>query len=109
MHELAVTESVVDAVTERLPDTPISVVTLEIGKLSCVNADSLRFCFELCTPGTSLEGSRLELLEVPGRAQCKVCDAVTEVADLALICRCGSFELEILTGEELQIKSVEVA
>ena len=61
MHELAITEGVVDAVTGRLPGTRITWVRLEIGALSGVVADSVRFCFDLVTEGTDLEGARLEI------------------------------------------------
>src|SRR3984957_13929870 len=66
MHELAVTEGVVDAVTGRLPDARITCVRLEIGALSGVVADSVRFCFDLVTEGTNLEGARLEISGPPG-------------------------------------------
>ena len=44
MHELSVTHSIVEACCERAGDTPVLRVTLEIGTLSCVMPDSLRFC-----------------------------------------------------------------
>ena len=108
MHELAITESVVAQVHERLPDARVAVVTLEIGRLSGVVADSVRFCFDLCTPGTSLEGSRLEIVDIPGRAHCRSCGAVVELYRPIPICPCGSCDVDILGGEELRIKQVEV-
>ena len=57
MHELAITEGLVDAVTERLPGGEVTCVRLEIGALSGVVADSVRFCFDLVTEGTNLEGA----------------------------------------------------
>ena len=45
MHELAIAESVVETVTQRLPDAKITRVHLEIGALSGVVADSIRFCW----------------------------------------------------------------
>jgi hydrogenase nickel incorporation protein HypA/HybF len=108
MHELAITESVVAQVRDRLPDAKVTVVTLEIGRLSGVVADSVRFCFDLCTPGTGLEGARLVILEIPGRAHCRACDALVDVPDQIPLCTCGSIDLEIVSGEELRIKQVEV-
>ena len=61
MHELAIIEGVLDMVTERLPDATISCVRLEVGELSGVVPDSLQFCFELATEGTSLQGASLEI------------------------------------------------
>ena len=51
MHELAIAESVVETVTQRLPDAKVTCVCLEVGALSGVVPDSIRFCFDLdrCT------------------------------------------------------------
>jgi len=108
MHELAITESVVAQVGERLPEARVATVTLEIGRLSGVVADSVRFCFDLCTPGTPLEGARLEIIEVPGAGRCRSCGAPLPLADLVAMCECGSFDVEIVGGQELLIKQVEV-
>jgi Zn finger protein HypA/HybF involved in hydrogenase expression len=67
VHELAITEGVVEAVTDRLPGARITCVRLEIGALSGVAADSVRFCFDLVTDGTDLQGARLEITEPAGR------------------------------------------
>lgn len=66
MHELAITEGIVAAVTDKLPDAKITLVRLEIGALSGVVADSVRFCFDLVTEGTNLEGAGLEIIESAG-------------------------------------------
>ena len=109
MHELAITESVVDAVTDRLPDTKITCVHLEIGALSGVVADSVRFCFDLVTEGTKLEGARLEITETAGQCHCKVCGSDFEPDSPVAICPCGSIEISVLAGQELKIASVQVA
>jgi hydrogenase nickel incorporation protein HypA/HybF len=67
MHELAITESVVEAVTERIASGRITRVVLEIGRLSGVVPDSVRFCFEVCAAGTRLEGAELDIVELGGR------------------------------------------
>ncbi|HUA28587.1 MAG TPA: hydrogenase maturation nickel metallochaperone HypA [Streptosporangiaceae bacterium] len=109
MHELAITEGVVDAVTERLPDVRITCVRLEIGALSGVVADSVRFCFDLVTEGTNLEGARLEITETAGCCHCKVCGQDFEPDGPIAICPCGSIEVKVLAGQELKISSVQVA
>jgi Hydrogenase/urease nickel incorporation, metallochaperone, hypA len=60
MHELAITESVVEAVAERVGDARVTRVVLEIGMLSGVLPDALRFCFDLCTEARFTENLRLE-------------------------------------------------
>lgn len=109
MHELAITQSVVDAVLERLPDRQIAVVTLEIGRVSGIEPDALRFCFELVTTGTGLEGAELEIVQPPARAYCRSCDTEFEVSSRALMCECGSADIRLDSGGQLAIRSVRMA
>jgi hydrogenase nickel incorporation protein HypA/HybF len=109
VHELAITESVVDAVSERLPDARITCVRLEIGALSGVVADSVRFCFDLVTEGTNLEGARLEITEIAGRCHCLGCSGDFEPDGPIPVCPCGSVEIAVLSGQEFKIASVQVA
>jgi hydrogenase nickel incorporation protein HypA/HybF len=108
MHELAITEGVVDAVTERLPDARITCVRLEIGALSGVVADSVRFCFDLVTEGTNLQGARLEITETAARCRCLACGREFEPDGPIALCPCGSTGVEVLAGQELEIASVQV-
>jgi hydrogenase nickel incorporation protein HypA/HybF len=107
MHELAITESVVEAVTERLPDARITCVRLEIGALSGVVADSVRFCFDLVTEGTNLEGARLEITETGGRCRCRACGGDFEPDGPIPVCPCGSADITVLSGQEFKIASVQ--
>jgi hydrogenase nickel incorporation protein HypA/HybF len=109
MHELAIVEGVVDTVTERLPDAKISCVRLEIGALSGVVADALRFSFELATEGTNLEGATLEITEVSARCRCRACGRQFTPDGPILLCGCGSADAEVLAGQELKIAAVKVA
>lgn len=109
MHELAITQAVVDAVTERLPDAKITCVRLDIGALSGVVAESVRFCFDLVTEGTNLQGARLEITQPAARCLCRGCDRQFEPDELIPLCPCGSADVSVLAGQELRIQSVEVA
>lgn len=108
MHEMAITQSVVQSVAERCEGRQVDQVTLLIGRLSGVVGDSVRFCFDLCTMGTELEGATLEIVDVPGRARCRDCEELVELPDFIALCPCGSADLEIVAGQELLIQKVEV-
>ena len=108
MHELAVMEGMVDAVLDRLPDEQIAVVRLEIGTLAGVDVTALRFCFEVCTKGTTLAGAELDILSVEPRARCRACGDIHVPRSLAAPCPCGSFDRELLAGDELRLLEVEV-
>jgi hydrogenase nickel incorporation protein HypA/HybF len=109
VHELGITESLVDAVIARLPDKQVRSIRLEIGALSGVVADSVRFCFDIVTEGTSLEGATLEITEPPARCHCRICGCDFEPDGPIVICPCGSAEVTVLAGQDLKITSVLVA
>ncbi|MEO7195758.1 MAG: hydrogenase maturation nickel metallochaperone HypA [Pseudonocardiaceae bacterium] len=108
MHEMAITQSVVQAVSDRMGDAQVRRICLEIGTLSGVAADSVRFCFEVITAGTTLEGASLEIVQPTGKARCRDCGAEFALTDLLVLCACGSANRELLAGEELKIREVEV-
>lgn len=108
MHELSITQSVVDAVLERTEGRRVTAVRLQVGALSGVVADAMRFCFELVTAGTSLESAELEIDEVKGMAKCNACGDQFTLSDLILLCPCGSADVRVESGRELSITSVEV-
>ncbi|MGZ5367428.1 hydrogenase maturation nickel metallochaperone HypA/HybF [Aeromicrobium sp.] len=108
MHELSIAESVVETVLDRTGGRHVTVVRLRVGKLSGVVTDSLQFCFELATAGTPLEGAELWIEEPAGRVHCRSCDREYARDDMILLCECGSADVEVVSGRELQLTSVEV-
>jgi hydrogenase nickel incorporation protein HypA/HybF len=107
MHELGIAQEVVAIVCEHAPGSVIRVV-LEIGKLSAILPDAIRFCFDLCSEGTVVEGATLEIIEVPGLARCRDCGADVTLERPFGRCECGSTDLDWLSGEELKVKEFEV-
>jgi len=63
MHELALTQSIVEACVERAEGAQVRRVTLEIGQLAAVMPEALRFCFDVCADGTALKGARREIID----------------------------------------------
>jgi hydrogenase nickel incorporation protein HypA/HybF len=108
MHELAIAESIVDAVCERAAGRTVHRVTIRIGALTAVVPEAMHFCFDLAVEGTVADGATLEIEQRPGRARCRDCGAEVTLADLILLCPCGSADLAVTAGRELQIVSMEV-
>jgi hydrogenase nickel incorporation protein HypA/HybF len=109
MHELGITQNIVAIAKEYARGFPVIRLTLEIGCLSAVLPDAIRFCFDVCCQGTILEGSRLEIIEIPGLGKCRQCGAEFFLEQPFGICdRCESRDLEIIQGTELRIKEMEV-
>jgi hydrogenase nickel incorporation protein HypA/HybF len=108
MHELGITQNIVAIVAEHAQGKKVQRVALEIGKLSAIMPDAIRFCFDICAQGTVLEGAKLEILEIPGLAQCRQCGKKIPLDKPFGICECGSVQLKLITGEELKIKEIEI-
>ncbi|GAA4488245.1 hydrogenase maturation nickel metallochaperone HypA [Rhodococcus olei] len=109
MHELAIAQSVVEAVCERAGDRRVHSVRVAVGELCAVVPDSMQFCFELVTAGTVAEGARLDI-EIPaGCGRCRSCGAEFRLSDPILLCACGSADVEVRSGRELRIVSMEVS
>jgi hydrogenase nickel incorporation protein HypA/HybF len=109
MHEMAITQSVVEAVCEHAAGRRVHSVKLEVGALCAVVPDSMQFCFELATEGTVADGARLDLDVQPGAARCRSCGQGFELRDFILLCPCGSADVEVVAGRDLRILSMEVS
>ncbi len=107
MHELAITESVIDAISQQMSEMKVSVVYLEIGRLSGVLPDAVRFCFELAGEGTCVAGARLEITEPEGTGHCRACGTAFAARDPLALCPCGSADVSITGGDGLKITAVE--
>jgi hydrogenase nickel incorporation protein HypA/HybF len=109
MHELAVAEGVLEAVERAARGARVARVVLRIGRLTCVEPEAIRLCFDVCARGTQAEGAALEIVDVPARAACRTCRAEFEVDPRIPLCMCGSADLDLRSGEELVLAALEVA
>ena len=114
MHELGIAANIIKIAIDSIPDNlnniPVEKINLRIGKLSSVVPESLRFCFNTLITGTRLEGAELSMEEVPVAAKCRECNFQWIVPEPVFICkRCGSGLINIISGRELDISSIEIA
>jgi hydrogenase nickel incorporation protein HypA/HybF len=108
MHELGITREVVEIVCRKAEGRRVVRVVLEIGRLTVVLPDAVRFCFELCCEESVAEGAKLEIVEIPARARCRSCGAEIVRDQPFGMCPCGSCDLEWLAGDELRVREIEV-
>jgi hydrogenase nickel incorporation protein HypA/HybF len=108
MHELAIVEDILVTVCEASGGARIRRVVVEVGRLTAVLPDAMRFCFELASDGTLAEGATLEIVETPGRARCRACSSELTLDRPFGRCACGGTDLDWLAGDELRIQSMEV-
>ena len=113
MHEMGIALQIVEIATASLPsdlgEARVAAVNLKVGKLAAVVPESLRFCFDVAVKDTPLAGAKLAIEEIPIVAKCNDCNAEWTIDEPVFTCKtCESGSLEILSGRELDIESIEV-
>ncbi len=112
MHEMSLCEGVVQLIEEQAHTqnfSKVKTVWLEIGELAGVETEAMRFSFAAVARDTVADGSKLEIINIPGRARCPVCARDVQVSARYDDCPvCGHYPLEIIAGEEMRIKELEV-
>ncbi len=109
MHELSITQSVVEICQEKAAGRRVIEVVLEIGALSGAVPEAVEFCFAACVEGTLLEGATLTIERIPGAGRCAGCGAQFPVRAVYDPCpACGGYGIDITAGEELRVRELEV-
>lgn len=113
MHELSIALSLVEAAEQaanRARAERVNYVRIEVGALSGVVPEALRFGYEVATRGTLLEGSELRIEETPLKVFCDACGTERELPRVHRFrCPgCGAATAKILRGKELEILDMEI-
>ena len=112
MHELAITQSMVDIVLEQAEKEGakrVEAISLTIGELSGFVEESVQFYFGFLSKGTLAEGAELTFNSVPARVRCRNCEQIFHLKELDWSCpHCGQSNLEIMSGKELYVDSIEI-
>jgi hydrogenase nickel incorporation protein HypA/HybF len=112
MHEMSLAEGVLQIVEDAAGEqgfARVRTVVIEIGQLSSVEPEAMRFCFDAVTRGSLAEGAVLEVIEVPGSGLCLSCDRTVPLAALYDPCPlCGGFPVQPTGGTEMRVKELEV-
>jgi hydrogenase nickel incorporation protein HypA/HybF len=112
MHELAITQDMLDLVLEQAEKAgarEVGKINLVIGGMTGVVKECVQFYFDFLSQGTPAEGAALSFTATPTKARCRVCDKLFEPKEFDWDCPyCGGKEMEIVAGKELFVESIEV-
>lgn len=112
MHELSVTENILGIALNHANQNNAKKVTdvyLVIGKLASIVDDSVQFYWDFLTENTICANSRLHFRRIDASFKCKSCLNTFALEDRLSPCpNCGSLQLEIQTGEEFYLDSIEI-
>jgi hydrogenase nickel incorporation protein HypA/HybF len=112
MHELGVTESIVNIALAKAGEAQakkVLKINLVVGELSGFVPDCIQFYFDTLSKDTVAQGAALHFETVPAELRCRNCSTVFRPQDTLWSCpKCGSRSVEISKGRELYIESLEV-
>ncbi len=112
MHELSLLENVREILENHALSqnfSRVTKVTLEIGKLSCVEPDALRFGFDVVMKDSLAENAELIISELNGLGLCQQCQQQIEMETLHDPCAyCGNPFVTLIQGAEMKIKDLIV-
>ena len=112
MHELSLLENVREILEDHALNqnfSKVSKVTLEIGKLSCVEPEALRFGFDVVMKGSLAENAELIITELNGIGLCQQCQQTMDMETLYDPCvYCGNPIATVTQGLEMKIKDLVV-
>jgi len=112
MHELSITQSMLDLVLEQAEKAgarEVGRINLVIGEMTGIVEECVQFYFDFISRGTIAEGAALSFNRVASRARCRACNKLFELEEFEWACpHCGGAELEIVEGKELFVESIEV-
>jgi hydrogenase nickel incorporation protein HypA/HybF len=112
MHELAVTESILEIslrAAQAQNALRITDIFLKIGQWSSIVDDSVQFYWDTISEGTIAQGATLRFERIPTQLLCLDCAHAYRPADSELRCpQCGSLRVHVQQGEEFQVESIQI-
>ena len=114
MHELGIVFEIVKRVEmvaeeNQFEQEDIMTVVVEVGEASTIVPKYLIECWPAAVDRTGMEESKLEVEIIVACVECKKCGEVYEYLNSGKVCpKCGSPECVMVTGQEFNIKEIQV-
>ncbi len=112
MHELAVTQSILEIALRHAQEAEARKVTLlhlVIGQLSSIIDDSVQFYWDIVSQGTIAEGAKLEFERIPAELQCLDCNTHYHLTQEDLVCpQCQGVRIKVVAGDEFTLQAIDI-
>ncbi len=112
MHELAITQSILDIAQTAAREhnvTRVREVRIKLGEYCGVVPQCVQYYFDVISKGTVADGAVLTMERLPILMRCEDCRWEGQVDKLHIVCpNCGSTHLKLLQGREFYVESLEV-
>jgi hydrogenase nickel incorporation protein HypA/HybF len=111
MHELSIAQNIVEIVSAeaaKIRSGKVLEVCVEIGVISGVDPESLKFVWDMSVKDTLVEGAVLKIQMIEPKAICLDCKQEFKVGVDFDCPSCHSSNYEILSGRELKIRAITI-
>lgn len=112
MHEISLLENILEIIESHAKSegfNQVKKICLEVGRLSCVEQDALRFGFDVVMKNTLAENAELEIRQTEGIGVCQQCGQTVRMETLHDPCtECGCSGVVVTGGQEMKIKELIV-
>lgn len=112
MHELAITEAVIELINREARDKGFKKVlgiSLRVGEYSGIISECIREFFPIAARDSIARGAELEILSLPAAFRCLGCGYEGAVDRRDACCpRCRSREIRMVSGREFFVDSLKV-
>jgi hydrogenase nickel incorporation protein HypA/HybF len=113
MHELSICQALVEQIRDAVKSdgnvNRVISITVEVGELSCIEPEALKFSFDTVTHGTELDKTKLVIKHQPIVIKCLDCNNITECNHTSMSCKyCEGNDVTVIAGKEFLFKNMEV-
>ena len=112
MHELAITESILNIASKVAAENSakkVKSVRIMLGQYSGVVPQCIQDYFDVISKGTIADGAVLDIRRIPVVIGCNSCGKESEIDRMNVRCPlCGSTDIKLIHGREFYIDSLEV-
>ncbi|MEJ8542767.1 hydrogenase maturation nickel metallochaperone HypA [Methanothermobacter wolfeii] len=118
MHELSMADAIVRTVidaAEKNDAVEVLEVTVEIGQMTLLNPEQIKFMLDVLSEDTILEGARFNIEVVPVEIECTCgyegavdTDELNHLAPVVSCPSCGGHEFHVRAGRECNVKNIKI-
>jgi hydrogenase nickel incorporation protein HypA/HybF len=113
MHEMSIAQSLIELACEKALEenaVHVSQLNIRVGRLAGVVKNALLLSFDVAAEGTACAGAILSVEEVPVTLWCDTCNKAQDpINAFHFACsQCESPSTKIVTGQELDLVSIEI-
>lgn len=110
MHELGIVYEVIKIVDSFVKEnnlTKVDKIVLEIGQLSQAIPRFIENCYPAAVSETAYEDTKLEIISLPAKGKCKLCNKVYNIIAHRKTCpKCNGEDFTLISGQEFNIKEI---